>query len=235
MLRQNRRGPSNCRRLGATIRLVKLDRRLDHAAFLTWDTEATHDFYVGVMGWPLVVAWGREGGDQPFFITGYDAGGWVIEFEEMVGLPRAEPAPAPAFPHFGFIAESEAAVSAWAAHLHGHGVANMTVGESVYWTDPNAVTFQLFYPTEDHGSREERIARSERNLEAWLARTEAHRLRPGAAPPTSAPPSSRAPAAATSHHRRRGKGTQRPKALRTPTRAGDAATGRLRKPPNSRQ
>lgn len=165
---------------------MRLDRRLDHAAFLTWDTKATHDFYVQVMGWPLVVAWGGESRDQPFFITGYDAGGWVIEFEEMVGLPRAEPAPAPAFPHFGFIADSEAAVSAWAAHLHDHDVANMAVGESVYWTDPNAVTFQLFYPTDDHGSGEERIGKSERNLAAWLARNEPDNTSPEAAEPHSA-------------------------------------------------
>jgi catechol 2,3-dioxygenase-like lactoylglutathione lyase family enzyme len=37
---------------------------LDHAAFLTWDTAATHDFYTKVMGWPLVVAWGRPEGCQ---------------------------------------------------------------------------------------------------------------------------------------------------------------------------
>lgn len=68
---------------------MRLARSLDHVAFLTWDTKATHDFYVDVMGWPLVVAWGRDDGDPPFFITGYDTGSWVIEFEEMVGLPRA--------------------------------------------------------------------------------------------------------------------------------------------------
>lgn len=150
---------------------MRLDRPLDHAAFLTWDTKATHDFYVHVMGWPLVVAWGRKSDDQPFFITGYDAGGWVIEFEEMLGLPQGEAAPAPAFPHFGFIVDSEAEVSAWSAHLDDHKVPNMAVGESVYWTDPNAVTFQLFRPTDDHGSREERIAQSERNLAAWLGRS----------------------------------------------------------------
>lgn len=73
---------------------MRLDRPIDRAAFLTWDTKATHDFYVDAMGWPLVVAWGREDGDQPFFITGHDAGGWVIEFEEMVavtGVPPGHP------------------------------------------------------------------------------------------------------------------------------------------------
>lgn len=160
---------------------MKLDRRLDHAAFLTWDTKATHDFYVEVMGWPLVVAWGKESGDQPFFITGYDAGGWVIEFEEMVGLPPAQPAPAPAFPHFGFIVDSEAAVSSWVAHLDDHAVVNMAVGESVYWTDPNAVTFQLFHPTDEHGSRDQRIAKSQRNLDEWLARGAPAKAGPGVA------------------------------------------------------
>ena len=30
--------------------------RTDHAAFMTWDTAATHDFYTRVMGWPMVMA-----------------------------------------------------------------------------------------------------------------------------------------------------------------------------------
>lgn len=158
---------------------MRLDQRLDHAAFLTWDTKATHDFYVHVMGWPLVVAWGRDSGDQPFFITGYDAGGWVIEFEEIAGLPRATPAPAPSFPHFGFIVGSDAEVAAWQAHLDGHRVPNMALGDSVYWTDPNDVTFQVFHPSEDHGSREERIAKSERNLAAWLSRSDPPEPRDG--------------------------------------------------------
>lgn len=38
---------------------MRLDRPIDRAAFLTWATEAVHDFYVDAMGWPLVVAWGR--------------------------------------------------------------------------------------------------------------------------------------------------------------------------------
>ena len=160
---------------------MRLDRRLDHAAFLTWDTRATHQFYVHVMGWPLVVAWGRESGDQPFFITGYDAGGWVIEFEEMVGLAQAPPAPAPAFPHFGFTVDSGAEVSAWAAHLDEHDVAYRALGESVYWSDPNAVTFQLFQRTDDHGTLEERIGTSERNFAAWLARSEPAEPSPGEA------------------------------------------------------
>lgn len=150
---------------------MRLERSVDHVAFLTWDTPATHDFYVEVMGWPLVLAWGREEGDHPFFITGYNAGGWVIEFEEMVGLPRAEPAPAPAFPHFGFVVDSDSDVDAWKAHLDEHAVPNMRVENSVYWSDPNAVTFQVFHPTQDHGPLDERIAKSKRNLERWLSRS----------------------------------------------------------------
>ena len=42
----------------------------DHLAFMTSDTKATHDFYVEVIGWPLVVAWGDAEGSPPFFITG---------------------------------------------------------------------------------------------------------------------------------------------------------------------
>jgi catechol 2,3-dioxygenase-like lactoylglutathione lyase family enzyme len=148
---------------------VQTQLPIDHAAFLTWDTKATHDFYVDVMGWPLVVAWGREDGEPPFFITGYDAGGWVIEFEEMAGLPHASPAPAPAFPHFGFVVETDDELAAWKQRLDAHAVDYLEEGGAVYFTDPNAVTFQVFRK-ESHGTLDERIAKSTANLAAWLSR-----------------------------------------------------------------
>lgn len=143
---------------------------LDHAAFLTWDTGKTHHFYVHVMGWPLVKAWGNENGDPPFFITGYDAGGWLIEFEEQLRLPRAAPAPAPAFPHFGLVAADDDEITAWRERLVAEGVPYEDLGKELFFADPNSVTFQVFQKSW-HGTPEEVLKRSVDNLAAWLART----------------------------------------------------------------
>ena len=141
---------------------------LDHAAFLTWDTAATHDFYTKVMGWPLVVAWGSQERDPPFFITGYDAGGWTIEFEEQVGVPRAAKSPAPSFPHFGLLASSADELRAWKARLDEHGVSYADLGTDLMFSDPNDVTFQVFCKGW-HGTPEELAPRFESNLSSWLA------------------------------------------------------------------
>ena len=148
---------------------MRLTRPLDHVAFLTWDTKATHDFYVEVMGWPLVVAWGREDGSPPFFITGYDTGSWVIEFEEMVGLPKAAPPPAPAFPHLAFVVPNDEELAAWRDHLDAKHVPYLAEGDSIYFNDPNGVTFQVFRQGWQ-GTSEERATKSQANLAAWLSR-----------------------------------------------------------------
>jgi catechol 2,3-dioxygenase-like lactoylglutathione lyase family enzyme len=148
---------------------MRAEFRTDHAAFLTWDTAKTHDFYTRVMGWPLAVAFGNHDADPPWFITGYDAGGWNIEFEEIVGTPAAVPQPAPAFPHFGLAAADAEELAAWKLHLDECGLRSMEMGNEVFFGDPNGITFQVFVPT-DHGTPEERRAKSEANLAAWLGR-----------------------------------------------------------------
>ena len=165
----------NGRDLGAT-ECSSLDRAklhcmripLDHAAFLTWDTAATHDFYTKVMGWPLVVAWGRPEGDQPFFITGYDAGGWTIEFEEQVGVPVAAPPPAPYFPHFGLLAGSTEELAAWKQRLDANGVGYADMGSDLMFTDPNGVTFQVLCK-QWHGTPEELAPLMKSNYESWIS------------------------------------------------------------------
>ena len=143
--------------------------RTDHAAFMTWDTAATHDFYTRVMGWPMVMAWGREDAHPPFFQTGYDAGAFTIEFEEQVGAPPAPPPAAPGFPHFGLAAADVAELDAWRRHLDECGIEHLNLGDDVFFNDPNGVVFQVFVP-KDHGTPEERLAKSEQDLAAWLAR-----------------------------------------------------------------
>jgi len=146
---------------------MRLDRPIDHAAFVTWDVQATHDFYVHVMGWPLAAAWGREDGTPPFFQIGFDAGGWLLEFEWQEGLARPAPV-APSFPHLAFAVDASADVDGWEAHVAGAGVPSMRFGDSLYFTDPNDLTFQV-YVKEPHGTPEEQLAKSRANLDAFLA------------------------------------------------------------------
>jgi catechol 2,3-dioxygenase-like lactoylglutathione lyase family enzyme len=141
---------------------------LDHAAFLTWDTAATHDFYTKVMGWPLIVAWGRQEGEQPFFISGYDAGGWTIEFEEQVGIPRGTPPPAPWFPHFGLLASSDEEFEAWKQRLDSNGVKFAHLGSDLMFTDPNGVAFQVLRKAW-HGAPEELAPLMASNYSSWVS------------------------------------------------------------------
>ena len=141
---------------------------LDHVAFITEDTGKTHDFYVHVMGWPLVVAWGDEHRETPFFITGYDAGGWTIEFEEQVGVPLPPPSPAPFFPHFGLVASGDDELAAWKRRLDEHGVSYVEAGTDLFFSDPNNVTFQI-HRKGWHGFPEELDGRLAENLRRWQA------------------------------------------------------------------
>ena len=149
---------------------MRAEFRTDHVAFMTWDTGATHDFYTRVMGWPLAVAWGRAEATPPFFQVGYDASSFIIEFEEQVGAPRVSQSPSAGFPHFGLAAADVDDLKAWIGHLDECGVEYLCFGDDdVFFTDPNGVSFQVFVPT-DHGTPDERLAKSEQNLAAWLSR-----------------------------------------------------------------
>lgn len=141
---------------------------LDHVAFPTWDVAATHDFYTRVMGWPLVLAWGDKDRNPPFFIVGFDAGGWSIEFEEQVGVPPAPPPPVTSFPHFGLLALSDEELAAWRSRLHVHGVKYVDLGTDLMFSDPNGVTFQVFRK-QWHGAPEELVPLMQTNLADWLA------------------------------------------------------------------
>lgn len=142
----------------------------DHLAFITADTAKTHDFYVDVMGWPLVGAFGNQNGSPPWIITGYDAGAFTIEFEEQDGVGLPGPSPAPGFPHFGLMARDAEEVATWRAHLDGHGVAYLDQGNELWFADPNGINFQLFVRTEPLPEPAERLALSKKALAAWLAR-----------------------------------------------------------------
>ena len=146
---------------------MALSTHLDHVAFFTADTAATYHFYVEVMGWRPASAWGRDDDNPPFFITGYDAGGFLIEFEEQVGVEP--PRQVEGFPHFGFAVFSDEELDAWREQLREHDVAFQDFGTQVMFTDPNGVGFQILRK-QWHGTPEEAEERSSQNLAAWLSR-----------------------------------------------------------------
>ena len=143
----------------------------DHLAFITTDTAKTHDFYVKVMGWPLVGAFGDENGSPPWIITGYDAGAFTIEFEEQDGIGLPAPSPAPGFPHFGLMARDDEEMQAWRAHLQAHGVGYLEQGCDLWFADPNGINFQLFLRTHPLPPADERLAESEEKLASWMGRS----------------------------------------------------------------
>jgi catechol 2,3-dioxygenase-like lactoylglutathione lyase family enzyme len=141
----------------------------DHLAFMTSDSKATHDFYVDVIGWPLVVAWGDAEFSPPFFITGYDAGHFKLEFEEQVGVAPAAPAAEP-FPHFGMLVSNEDEIEGWRARLKAKGVRYVDHGSEIWFSDPNGIRFQVFYKDGAGDTPEDILERSKANLAEWLAR-----------------------------------------------------------------
>ena len=141
----------------------------DHLAFMTSDTKATHDFYVEVIGWPLVVAWGDAEGSPPFFITGYDAGHFKLEFEEQVGVAPAEARPEP-FPHFGMRVSDKNEIGDWRVRLEAKGVRYVDHDSEIWFSDPNGIRFQVFYKGADGDDPQAVVQRSKANLADWLSR-----------------------------------------------------------------
>ena len=141
---------------------------VDHFAFTTASTQKTHDFYVGVLGWPLVVAFGDQDATPPWFITGYDAGAFTIEFEEQIGV-EPDRLPNDVFPHVG-IAATDAEIDDWRARLTDRGVPFFQSDSHDLWLrDPNGLKIQIFVSHRE-GTPAEVLERSERDLAAWLAR-----------------------------------------------------------------
>ena len=141
----------------------------DHLAFVTGDTAKTVDFYTDVMGWPLVGAHrGKEPDGRWFFISAFQADGFLLEFEEVEG--RAGPAPqADGFPHLGLDVGTDEEYERWKAHFESCGVPYLETSEHNCWiTDPNGVSFQLILKERSFTARDRR-AEAQELLDTWLA------------------------------------------------------------------
>jgi catechol 2,3-dioxygenase-like lactoylglutathione lyase family enzyme len=143
----------------------------DHLAFVTGDTAQTVDFYTRVMGWPLAGAFtGTEPDGRRFFISGFQADGFVLEFEEVDDRPGPRPQ-APGFPHFGLDVGSHDEYERWKAHLEGCDIPYLEVrDDDLFFSDPNGVSFQLIVKDLDEPPAD-RAARAAQLLDEWLERT----------------------------------------------------------------
>ncbi len=133
-----------------------IPQMLHHVAYITYDSEATADFYTRVMGMPMVNAVMDDhlpstGDRTPYFHTFFRMGdGSTIAFFESPGLPPAPEVPSPAFRNFNHIAlqvPTRPDVDRWREWLDQQGVEVQTVDHqiiySIYFQDPNGVRLEI--------------------------------------------------------------------------------------------
>jgi catechol 2,3-dioxygenase-like lactoylglutathione lyase family enzyme len=140
----------------AASRRPTIPQMLHHVAYVTYDSEATADFYTRVMGMPMVNAVMDDhlpstGDRTPYFHTFFRmADGSTIAFFESPGLPPTPEVPTPAFKNFNHIAlevPTRADVDRWREWLETNGVDVQTVDHhiiySIYFHDPNDVRLEI--------------------------------------------------------------------------------------------
>jgi len=133
-----------------------LPQMLHHVAYITYDSEATADFYTRVMGMPLVNAVMDDhlpstGDRTPYFHTFFRMGdGSTLAFFESPGLPPTPEVPTPAFKNFNHIAlqvPTRTDVDHWQTWLEYNGVDVRAIDHgiiySLYFCDPNDVRLEI--------------------------------------------------------------------------------------------
>jgi len=133
-----------------------IPQMLHHVAYVTYDSEATADFYTKVMGMPMVNVVMDDhlpstGDRTPYFHTFFRMGdGSTLAFFESPGLPPTPEVPTPAFKNFNHIAlevPSSADVDRWREWLEDNGVEVQAVDHniiySIYFSDPNDVRLEI--------------------------------------------------------------------------------------------
>lgn len=131
-------------------------RMLHHVTYVTYDSEATADFYTRIMGMPLVSTVMDDhlpstGDRTPYFHTFFQlADGSTIAFFESPGLPAKPPYPSAAFDNFNHLAlevPTKDDVNSWKRWLDHNGVDVRLVDHgiiySLYFHDPNDVRLEI--------------------------------------------------------------------------------------------
>jgi catechol 2,3-dioxygenase-like lactoylglutathione lyase family enzyme len=155
--------------------------QLDHLAFPDFDPAATHRFYTGVLGLPLVFALEGESDSwkKRYLLTAYAIGdGRFLDFFSFEGIAREAPSHLPKdIRHVALCAGSGQAVSAWRARLVEHRIEHWTEehGEGdvhLYFCDPNGVLLEInAQPDAPFMTMDRRKA--EAIVEQWCGRTQA--------------------------------------------------------------
>lgn len=138
-----------------TIDGLAVAGRVNHVAYPTWDTGATHRFYTEVLGFRLVASVYNDGsrGEPPNLHTFFAMGsGEVVAFFEVEGLEPPPPDGMPAWvKHLALSVDSHEGLLAWRRRLKEHGVLVSQVVNhdetwfSIYFHDPNGVLLELTY------------------------------------------------------------------------------------------
>lgn len=144
-------------------------RNLNHAAYPTWDSQATYDFYTRVLGCELVAAVRAEqvpstGDPAPFLHTFYAlSSGECIAFFEIDELPPADDDGIPEWVrHIAFNVETAEDLDRWQERLRAEGidyrgpVDHDGTWTSIYFFDPNGVRLELTHQSRqlDDGDRQ---------------------------------------------------------------------------------
>lgn len=156
-------------------------RRLNHAAYVTWDTAATVAFYRDVMGMRLISYVTAEevpstGEKFPFLHTFFEmTDGSCIAFFEIAGLPKEQvDTPVPRWArHIALSVDSEEELMSAMHHLKEHDVEVLGpvdhegIWTSLYFFDPNGIRLEITYQNRMFTDEDSEIAY--REVEAWLA------------------------------------------------------------------
>jgi catechol 2,3-dioxygenase-like lactoylglutathione lyase family enzyme len=141
---------------------LRAPRSLNHIAYPTWDSQATHDFYTEVLKCEFLAAIQLDvvpssGAKTPYLHTFFGlADGGAIAFFEVEDLPRPEPDSVPSWVrHIALNVDSMEELHEWKEHFAAKGVETVGVvdhdgvWESLYIFDPNGVRIELTVQTRE--------------------------------------------------------------------------------------
>lgn len=161
---------------------LRAPRSLNHIAYPTWNSQATHDFYTEVLKCEFLAAIQLDvvpssGARTPYLHTFFGLqDGSAIAFFEVEGLPKAEPDSVPSWiRHIALNVDSVEELHRWQAHFTAKGVRSVGivdhdgVWESLYIFDPNGVRIELTVQTRPLTDEDAR--QGAETLRAWNQRS----------------------------------------------------------------
>ncbi len=146
---------------------------LDHMALPIYDAAATHAFYSGFLGLPLVSAMrGDDWGGREWLMMIYGlSDGREIALVELRGDPRPAVKEPRDLPHFALSAPDHAALDVWIEKIKAAGLVHWLedhgAQRSVYFPDPNGIMLEITAPPSAPGGAS---AVAERIVQDWPVR-----------------------------------------------------------------